>query len=175
MNRETDFYDIFDYYQIPFWQTTYFKVSVILILILIITLVVYLVLKKRKKAFSPWEWAQHKIKQLSLEKCTSKNDYKNFYFDLTLILKQYLNKRYSWDTEDKTDDELIEYLRKKGSKQELQDTLKKMLEGAVWIKFANDDVIKTQAEADLKAALMIIEQTIPSETKIKRKTVTRSS
>jgi hypothetical protein len=164
MKVATDFYDIFDYYHIPFWQTLWFKVSVCVTVLLLIALIVYFIVTRKKRELEPWEWATEKIQQLSLEKCLTKNDYKKFYFDLTLILKQYLHKRYAWKTVDKTDEELIEYLHKQGFDETLLEALKKMLEGAVWIKFAGNDVIKAQADADFKTAFSIIKKTISRDT-----------
>ena len=163
MKIDTDFYDIFDYYHIPFWQTTWFKVSACVAVLLIIALVIYFIVTRKKRELAPWEWAAEKIQQLPLEKCLTKNDYKKFYFDLTLILKQYLHKRYAWKTEDKTDEELIEYLHKQGFNETLLEALKKMLEGAVWIKFAGNEVIKTQADADYKTALSLVKKTTPDD------------
>ena len=163
MKTDTDFYDIFDYYHIPFWKTVWFKISVGITIFLLIALITYLILKRKKREVTPWEWAAEKIQQLPLEKCLTKADYKKFYFDLTLILKQYLHKRYFWKTEDKTDEELIKYLHKQGFDETLLEALKKMLEGAVWIKFAGNEVIKTQAEADHKIALSLIKKTTPDE------------
>ena len=164
MHNDIEFYDIFDYHEPSFWQTTWFKIVVILTLMALVTLILYLILRRKKKSIHPWQWAQQQLTLLSLEKCSSKNDYKKFYFELTTIIKQYFNKRYGWKTEDKTDEELTEYLGKQGFNETMRDSLKKMLEGAVWIKFAGESVIKTQAEADLKTALIIIEKTTPKET-----------
>lgn len=166
-NPEPDFYDIFDYHLIPWWQTTWFKITALVLALALLGLILYLVLRRKKRELTSWEWAEQKIKQFSLEKYTTKDDFKKFYFDITLVLKQYLQKRYGWKTEDKTDEELVNFLDKQGFKTRLLDDLKKMLEGAVWVKFAGEDVIKTQAEADLKTALLIVRQTVPVEEKIK--------
>jgi hypothetical protein len=36
-----------------------------------------------------------------------------------------------------------------------------MFDGALWIKFANEDVIRTQAESDLNIVKQLIEKTKP--------------
>ncbi len=101
-----------------------------------------------------------KLRSLTYE---SKSDYKRFYFTITNVLKSYLEKRYSWDTKDKTDEELSTFLQLHGFNSDLLEGLKKMLMGASWIKFANEDAIKAQFEEDIKTVEIIIKKTIPTK------------
>ena len=91
--------------------------------------------------------------------CSTKKDFKKLYYSLTTIIKQYLNRRYGWRTRDRTDEELISYLVEQKFEGALLEDLKKMFSGAAWIKFAGEDVIKTQAKKDLEMAIRIINRT----------------
>jgi hypothetical protein len=164
MEQNIDFYEIYDYYYQPIWQRFYFKVFFIVLILLLLGVIIFFVtayiFRKRKERFLlPWEWAIRELNNLSLKKCSSKSDFKKFYFDLTLIIKKYLKQRYGWDTIDKTDDELIHYLETKKFDKTLLNGLRKFVESALWIKFADADALKIQAERDLKTAHDIVEST----------------
>ncbi len=159
-----EFYDIYEYYYRPLWQRAYFKTFFILLCILIIGVVAYFIFryfseKRRAKKLLPWEWATGELQNLSLAKCTTKKDYKKFYFDLTLIIKRYLNRRFHWNTEDKTDEELLKLLEENKFDTSLLEGLKNLVEGALWIKFADEEALKVQAERDLQTGYQIIEKT----------------
>src|SRR3990167_7948962 len=111
MNDKIVFHDIYDYYDQPLNQTMTFKILIILGIMLAGALIMYFILKRRKKVLLSWDWALQEIDKLNISSCKNKKDFKKFYFSLTEIIKQYLYKRYSWKTTDKTDDELIIYLK----------------------------------------------------------------
>ncbi len=157
------FHDIYGYHEVFFYQTIYFKLLLVLFCIIFFYGVYYLFKKRKKRKKEPWDWALYKIAGINIEACETKKDFKKLYFDVTTILKQYFHKRYGWKTASKTDEELIAYLKKQKFDEKLLDELKKMLEGSVWIKFANQDVIKTQAQKDIKTSVAIIQKTIPHD------------
>ena len=159
MNETVDFYDIYNYYYQPIWSTVYFKIFIGILLLFLILIIVFFILKRGQSALSPWQWAFSRIEKLNPESCENKKDYKLFYFELTSIVKQYLNRRFDWDTNTKTDDELLRYLQKLGFNKELLESLKKMLGGAVFVKFANEQVLKAQAKTDLEVAKTIVLKT----------------
>lgn len=156
------FYENYGYYYKPFWQSAYFKFSIIfLIFIFLLILILYLFFKNKKKQILPWQWALQELEKFDFSKFNSKKDYKKFYFDLTCILKAYLEKRFDWSTKDKTDDELIVFLKEKKFDETLLSGIEKLLQGALTIKFAGQDILKFQAEKDLKFAFDLIKSTIP--------------
>jgi hypothetical protein len=164
MEKSTDFYEIYEYYYQPLWTTKPFKISILIIALTLLVTVIfftvrYFIKKKQLAALFPWEWALVKLQKLLPQNCSTKNDFKKFYFELTFIIKNYLQKRYDWNTLDKTDQELIIYLENKNFDKPLLNNLKQMMEGAMEIKFANEYALKTQAETDLKLAYEIVEKT----------------
>lgn len=158
MDNIIDFYDIYDYYTIPFWQTTWFMICMGLLIACMIAVVIFVMLRKKKQQL-PWEWAEQQLQELSSMPRVDKNDYKKFYFALTAIIKGYLNRRYQWNLADKTDEELITWLNEQNFDPEIITTLQALADGALSIKFANADALKTQAEADLKTVHIMIEKT----------------
>lgn len=168
MNDVPLFHDIYDYYYQPFTQTFLFKILILLGIFIFVSIIVYVIIRRKKRTVSSWEWALKEIDSLDLTSCKTKKDFKRLYFALTEIIKQYLYKRYGWKTLNKTDEELINYLTDQKFDITLLASLQKMLEGAVWIKFAGEDVIKTQTLKDLDVAKQLIKETIPQETTNKR-------
>jgi hypothetical protein len=163
--KELDFYEIYDYYTQPILERKSVQITLFSILTIITVGLIFLLFwaRSRKKTKTYWELALQDLYSLKPEKCSSKNDFKNFYFTLTSIFKKYLDKRYAWHTETKTDEELIQYLESESFDTTLLMQIQKILEGALWVKFANQDALKNQAESDLKAIIQIIEQTKPAE------------
>lgn len=166
-NQNQDFYEIYDYYSQPLLEKTSVQVSIVLVATaIIIGLAILLIIWYRsKKTLTFWEISLLELHRLNPEKCSNKNDFKNLYFKLTGIFKKYLDKRFDWQTETKTDDELIRFLASQNFNSEMLSQIQKILDGALWIKFANQDALKIQAEADLKVIINIITQTKPIEQK----------
>ncbi|MCB9493680.1 MAG: hypothetical protein H6679_05400 [Epsilonproteobacteria bacterium] len=161
---EKNFYEIYDYYYTPLTQTTSFKVVSTVLIIAACSVIAWFLYKRKKEAeLTPWQWANLELSKLSPEAYTKKDDYKKFYFALTSVIKKYLHKRYSWSTEDKTDQELIELLRKHQFDPTLLEMLDAIKDGALWVKFANEQALKAQLEADLETTLQLVKQTTPTK------------
>lgn len=158
MDNIVDFYDIYDYYTIPFWQTTWFMICVGLLIVSIIGLVIFLA-QRKKRQLLPWQWAELELHNVSNMPLADKHDYKKFYFALTAIIKGYLNKRYQWNLDAKTDEELTAWLKEQEFNPDIIAMLQAFADDALFIKFANADALKTQAETDLKIVQTMIEKT----------------
>ncbi|MFA5306558.1 MAG: hypothetical protein WC365_03850 [Candidatus Babeliales bacterium] len=153
--------EIYDFYTPPFWQTTWFYVSVALFAALLIGLGIYLFIRVRTKPLSAWEWALRELRATTPLRCNTKEDFKKFYFHLTAITKMYLHRRYSWDIDDRTDLELVQFLEQQAFDRDTIQMLQKVAEGALWVKYANMDALKSQAEADWKSIIAMVEHTTP--------------
>lgn len=164
MNTRVDFYDIYGYYHVPFYKTYAFAVCMWILGFLCLALFAYfiirLILKKRlERELAADFWALKQLKKLSVDRLTTKQEFKRFYFRLTEIIKVYLHKRYSWPTLDKTDDELLKFLENKEFDEALLERLKVFSGGALFVKFAGEDVLKIQAEKDLNLVYVLIQDT----------------
>jgi hypothetical protein len=157
-----EFYEeIYDYYTRPFWQTTWFYVLITIVTSALIVLGIYLLMRHKKKPLTAWDWALGELKKTTPAHCTHKEDFKKFYFQLTAIIKMYLYRRFGWQIQDKTDTELVLFLEQQAFDRTIIDMLEKVSEGALWVKFANMDVLKSQAEADWKSIVAMVERTTP--------------
>ena len=162
------FYDIYGFSYTPFWQSGWFWQNMSIIILSLVLVTVYLVKKARSERLPraatllPWDWAIKEFSLLAPEEYESKEAYKTFYFHLTLVLKSYFHKRYGWALEDKTDDELLSYLRYKKFDQLVLQELAGVLHGAGSVKFANMDALPLQAKNDLSVARNIVLKTAPS-------------
>src|SRR3972149_5639487 len=157
--QEADFNFMYDYYTPPFWQTTEFYVGLGIVSILLVAATIFLFNTFKKRPLSSWDWALLELKKISPTRASTKEEFKTFYFKLTEIVKLYLQKRYGWDMASKTDAELILWLADKKFNTAIVEVLKKVADDALWIKYANMDVLKSQTEADWHAVLGMIEQT----------------
>jgi len=150
MNGQILFYDIYDYYYPAWWKQPAGIILIILAALLVISIIVLIIWLKKKKSLSPEQCALRDIERLQPSKCIIRQDFKKFYFALTALVKQYFAKGYAWDVTDKTDDEFVVFLEKQAQHQAFTEIFKKIIQGAVEVKFANVDVIKSQAEEDWK-------------------------
>lgn len=159
--QNQDFYEIYDYYSQPLLEKKAVQVSLFAVATIVIVGIVFLYVfyRRRRRALTDWEIALLALENLKLEKCVNKNDFKIFYFKLTEIFKKYLEKRYGWKVENKTDEELVILLEKQNFNREFLESVQKILAGALWIKFANQEALKIQAESDLRTIISIINQT----------------
>ena len=165
MNPNIDFYDIYEYYYIPYWQKTWFWVIVLFFIGLLLGLLIFYIWYRRRRLITPWDWAFAELNKLTKKQMQTKDDIKRCYFDLTRIIKTYLTKRFGFQTQEKTDEELVAFLEKQKFDTNLIEMLKKTAQGAQWIKFANETALKAQIDQDVQAVRHLIEQTRHTETK----------
>ncbi|MFH1461828.1 MAG: hypothetical protein ABIF12_02700 [bacterium] len=163
MEKVTDFYESYGYYSQPLWKNIYFKIFIILFFILLVGIIIFFVIKyinkkKERKLFS-WEWAYLQLNKIDIKSCESKNDFKKFYFDITEVIKNYFQKRYDWNVLDKTDEELIHFLILHKFDLILVKDLKSVFDDAQFIKFADQEAFRPQAEKDLKFVFNLVEKT----------------
>lgn len=152
---------IYQFYYEPYWHSFWFKFSVSLLIFLVVIVIAFIVYKLviRPKILKAHEWALLQISKLNLDKLESREDFKNFYFSITSIMKNYLKRSFGWDLEHKTDEEIISFIGQTHLKKSLQEDLKQFFGGAQIIKFANEDALLGQAKNDLEKACHFIEAT----------------
>lgn len=158
----TKFYDIYDYIYVPFWKTTTFVIILATVLTIICTICLYFLVKRARNksritpAITPGEWALGELKKLTPQKYQTKEEFKLFYFELTRITKEYLEKQFSIDVVEKTDEELIAHLQAHNFPQNFIQKLETVLRGSLLIKFANAQALREQAQNDLKTVIFLI-------------------
>jgi len=160
--------DLYGIWHVPFWQRTWFTVTMWMLAIIFVVALGYLALriwkKRQKPAPTPWEHALGQLEELAARNCSTPEQAQAFYLELTALLKTYLNERYGYNVQGKTDAELVDYVR---AQEELPagvvDHIGAILQGAVLIKFAGEQARAQQIEGDTTRARSIITITIPKE------------
>lgn len=167
MKSDVEFYDIYDYIYVPFWKTKTFIVIVAFATAVIGLITAYFIInyiKKKnaqKKVLTSWEWALQELEGLEPQSYESKEEFKQFYFAITNIIKHYLKKRFSFDLFEKTDEELIKSLKSKKFDMNIVAQLDEVLKGSLLIKFANAQALREQTQKDLDTVIDIVKNTIP--------------
>jgi len=179
MNKKIEFYDIYDYIYVPFWKRQGFLITMSVLLLLALAAGLFFCIRyyrkkqQQKVKITPWDHALQQLQTLTPEDYQTKEDFKNFYFTIASIIKRYLQKRFTLDIIEKTDKELIDYLKTltlttHKTKAVMFDSnivtdLETVLNGSLSIKFANEQALRETAAKDLTTIASIIEQTKPED------------
>ena len=167
MNNLEAFFDIYDFYYIPWWQTRPFIYAAVIFGFIVAALLSYFVARyirsKRKRELLPWEWAQQELKTLSPQNLVEKHEFKKFYVGLIEILKKYLLLRFGWHLSTCTDEEVITFVKKHD--QDMATQLESIVNGARMIKFANQHALHDKANEELKNVLGLVGKTKKHEEK----------
>jgi hypothetical protein len=163
-----EFYDIYGTWHVPFWQTSLFKWSILLLMFLVLFCISLYVLRKYlypKKELTAWERALYALTQFSTMPIKNKDEGKQFYFAVTMILKKYFQERFQIDVVGKTDDEVILFLQKGEFPNDLFPLVQEIFSGSFTIKYANEQALKEQIDRDLCNACLIVKRTKLSKKK----------
>ncbi len=161
-NETAEIYDIYGIWHVPFWQTRPFIITMWILFGLLVLAFIYGIIRlilKRKKKVQPWTWANRELDALWKQRGVTREDGKRFYFQLTEIIKIYLEKRYGYQVRSATDLELLAYLRECDFAPDLWNDLSLIFEGAQEIKFANLDAIPEEIERAFALAKAFVAKT----------------
>jgi len=170
IDEKTGLYENYGLWHVPFWQTEtfYFIIKITLVIATVIVCIalykLYAAYKKRKK-LPAWQCAVHDLQKLHDAQQHSFVEAKEFYASLGSIVKIYLHNRFGYDVLSKTDDEVVEYLQKRQMENELIEDVRALLQGSIFIKFANGAAAQEQMNNDYERALFMIKKTIPQKNK----------
>jgi hypothetical protein len=159
--NDHEFYDIYPTWHIPWWQTRAWYITLIIGLFLVLALLVVWYKKRFKKPIllSPAQKATQALEMLAHKYASQKIKLDQVYVMITTIIKIYLQELYSLSLLDKTDHELVLRLADSQFPTNLLPNLEQLMQGAVQIKFANQDALAHQIEQDIARAKLIIECT----------------
>lgn len=159
-------YELYDtlWYK-PFWSYSLFWWAIGLFFAVILTFITWLVLKKMKKnnEVLPWDRALQDLERLKPEYFNGYERRKEFYSEITRILKTYLSARYSIHLHDKTDYESLKDLQYVVGSSQILEKLEEIMSGAVWAKFAPDDVVNKKMVEHLSESKIIVKKTKSSQ------------
>lgn len=107
----------------------------------------------------PYEVALERLNALKLEN----NDIKKYYVELSDIIRQYIEGRYSISAPTETTFELYRELKKIKIKYEIIEFIKDFLYGCDFVKFAKYVPLQQEIDRDYKKAREILNKTKPEE------------
>ena len=158
-------HDIYGMIHVPFWQKPiFYGVVCALGLLVIIFCWYYFRGRRRQRSAHAWEQALYELEQLDCRGLVDGNQQKLFYSELTRIIKEYLQKRFGISLTSKTDDELLMLSASLDITQEIRQGLQNILDGVVFIKFAQEAAVRERMQRDLLAGKELVNATRPRKT-----------
>ena len=158
MPQEKELLDIYGMYYEPWWLQPIFLYSMTGI---IVGVAIYGLYRWYKKSYIIEQSYQEKaLKTLDLLALSDHDSYQNFYVVMTKMLKEYMSARYDKNYSSMTDSEFLKAV--KGTSdidQWVYDDIKKICDDVVYIKFAQQSVIKGRMEEAVLLARNIVMKT----------------
>lgn len=114
-----------------------------------------------KPAIPAHQWALEELEKLRLKKLWQSNFIKEYYTELTDILRLYFEKRFAFDAMEMTSDEIIAEFKKQKDYSSLIAKLEKVLTTSDLVKFAKGMPVASEHDSCFLHAKEIIENTIP--------------
>ena len=166
------FFGPWDIVEIPYtWQDLKPLVWKSLLLLPLIALIVYLIIRYRdnkpiirlvkvEPKLPPHQAAMQEISRIKAEKSWQKGDPKEYYTELTEVLRVYIAERFGFNAMEKTATEIIDYLNESKDKGAVED-LKQLFETADLVKFAKYAPLLNENDMNLMSAIDFIDRTKP--------------
>ena len=140
---------------------------VILILLAIIGSIIYLIVRKNKKGyfFTPppvlpaHVRAMKSLDKIKEEKIWQQERYKEFYTQLTDVLRRYINERYGINSLEMTSGEILSIIRIKTEEDSIYENLKQVLIVADLVKFAKYKPFIDENDLSLMNSYFFVNQT----------------
>lgn len=116
-----------------------------------------------KPGLPPHIVAINKLKELREKKLWQQDEVKQYYIELSDVLREYLEKRYLVKTHEKTTDEIFAALKYIGIDRENKNMLQKILMLADLAKFAKEKPLPAENEQSIENAIVFVLNTRPVE------------
>lgn len=164
----TDIKDIQDPETVWLDYLDYVLIAILILLVLaIIGVILYFVIKKKKKGYyfkpkvilPPHTVAFQELNNLKEKKLHEQGQDKEYYTELTEILRRYIDERFNVDALEMTSDEIMDAIRKKIDADSAKETLGQILSIADLVKFAKYTPPADQNELCLMNAYLFVNQT----------------
>lgn len=143
--------------------------GLLIIIVLAIAVYVYLRIKKNKPILPipekpkdpPYVVALRNLDKLKEKKLWQKQLYKQYYTELTDIIRIYLEMQFEIPALESVSSELMEYLLQKQFDEELIKIMKSLFTTADFVKFAKAQPLPDENDWHLKNAYTFVEKTKP--------------
>jgi ABC-type multidrug transport system fused ATPase/permease subunit len=117
------------------------------------------VVKIAKPAIPAHVTATNKLNELRAKKLWQQDEFKQYYSELTDIIREYLEQRYNIKTYEKTTDEILASLNNRQIVGEYRELLKKLLTLADLVKFAKVKPVPQENEESIDNAIAFVLKT----------------
>jgi len=121
-------------------------------------------LKPVKKRLPPYEEAMQNLQQLKARQLWQKGQEKQYFTELTDILRVYIDRRFHINAVEMTSTQIIDTLKKHEETRAVNEQLEMILEVADFVKFANASPLADDNEVAWQRAVNFVEATRPVET-----------
>ena len=149
-----------------------------LLLLVGIILVIYFVFFKKKiqitikekvPTISYYDKTIQLLKELDVKKLWQKDDLKEYYSELTEIIRAYMEKRFGINALESTSDEILTQLNNVDVSAQQTENIRYILELADLAKFAKSRPLQNENIQAMQNAFAFVESTKPVEPKIDQK------
>ncbi|MDD2474811.1 MAG: hypothetical protein PHI32_02755 [Dysgonamonadaceae bacterium] len=144
---------------------------IILLLLAIIGTIIYFIIRKNKKGyfFTPPPVlpahirAMKSLDKIKDEKIWQQDRYKEFYTQVSDVLRRYINERYGVNSLEMTSGEILNKIRTKSDEDSIYENLKQVLSTADLVKFAKYKPFIDENDLSLMNAYFFVNQTKEDE------------
>jgi uncharacterized protein YneF (UPF0154 family) len=144
---------------------------IILLLLTIIGTIIYFIIRRNKKGYfftpppvlPPHVRAMNSLEKIKSEKIWQQERYKEFYTQLTDVLRRYMSERYGINSLEMTTGEILSIIRTKSEEDSVYENLKQVLIVADLVKFAKYKPFTNENDLSLMNAYFFVNQTKEEE------------
>ena len=144
---------------------------IILLLLAIVGTIIYFIIRRNKKGYfftpppvlPPHVRAMNSLEKIKAEKIWQQERYKEFYTQLTDVLRRYMSERYGINSLEMTTDEILSKIRTKSEEDSVYENLKQVLIVADLVKFAKHKPFTNENDLSLMNAYFFVNQTKEEE------------
>jgi hypothetical protein len=178
------YFDIKNIWKPPFVLSDYYALIYgVLFTLFIICVIGYFVQKMRNRKpkdveikaapkLPPHEQAIRELKKIREQKLWQQGRNKEYYTEVTDILRRYITSRYGISVMEKTTSEILEVIRdEEPGNKEVLDTLKQILQLSDFVKFAKLHPLPDENDLSMINAQLFVEKTKKLEPIVAEKTV----
>lgn len=157
--EEPKLYDIYSVEYNPWFLQSWFIYLVIGCAVLCIGYLVYCWYKARRKPVISYE--KQLLARLEMLQKNDWSDHKQFYIQLTSLLKEYLQYRFGKQFTGTTDTECLKLLRSdKFIPEWIVTRFEDLIDGLMFVKFANAQAAQERMQKDLESVRVIFHNTV---------------
>lgn len=154
---------------LPDWLVDWWWLYVLLIVLSVVVYFTYrkfrdtadIVIYKKKELPKPWIVALQRLNDLKARKLWENGQEKEYFTELTDILRVYLNERYNINAVEMTSREIMDTLRKNKEISDKRDYVRQILDIADFVKFAKVRPLPDDNTQAFDNAVSFINLTVP--------------